>query len=88
MISFKISPNTKFEMCIRDRSNALIGTFCNCVNQVYNFFNASPLIWQELLKHIDGKSLHALSKTRWSARIHAVAKVTTEKLPDVIKSLK
>jgi hypothetical protein len=44
------------------------------IQQMYNFFSSSPRRWEILKKHVP-VSLHAISKTRWSARINAVKPV-------------
>jgi hypothetical protein len=48
--------------------------FFGRIQQMYNFFSSSPCRWEILQKHVP-VSLHAISKTRWSARINAVEPV-------------
>ncbi|XP_033029698.1 zinc finger MYM-type protein 1-like [Lacerta agilis] len=46
-------------------------TFFGTIQKMFNVFSASPSRWEVLKKNVPA-SLHAVSKTRWSARIDSV----------------
>ncbi|XP_044141441.1 52 kDa repressor of the inhibitor of the protein kinase-like [Bufo gargarizans] len=60
-------------------------TFFGCVNRLYLLFSGSPQRWK-ILKDEIGSSLHALSDTRWSARVEAVRPIAL-RLPGIIQAL-
>ena len=62
-------------------------TYFGVVQQIYNFFSASPRRWEVLKKHLGNYSLHNISKTRWSARLDSVKPIALH-LKSLINALK
>lgn len=90
-----INPNCLFSPCGNHTLN-LVGVdsvesckealnFFGRIQQLYNFFSRSPQRWEILKKHLN-VSLHAVSKTRWAARINSV-KPLAKHFPDILKAV-
>ncbi|XP_026819055.1 zinc finger MYM-type protein 1-like [Rhopalosiphum maidis] len=77
-----INPRAFFVPCSAHSLNLVVNdaaksskeavAFFDIIQKVFNFFSASTIRWQILLKHVKELTLKPLSQTRWESRIDAL----------------
>lgn len=67
-------------------SSGEISGFFDIVQEVYNYFSASPYRWDILKKHVKSLTLKPLSETRWESRINAIRPLKQD-LKNIITAL-
>jgi len=75
-------------LVVNDAANSSgeISGFFGVVQEIYNYFSASPYRWDVLKKHVKGLTLKPLSETRWESRINAIRPLK-QNLPNIITAL-
>ena len=75
-------------LVVNDAANSSgeISGFFGVVQEIYNYFSASPYRWDVLKKHVKGLTLKPLSETRWESRINAIRPLK-QNLKNIITAL-